>query len=55
METFTKHSLFFKDNKSGKYHKKMALIKVKGTNVGGKEKLLGEIELDIAAYAGMQN
>lgn len=52
LETFTKHSVFFKDNKTGKYHKKMAILKVKGKNVAGKEKLLGEIELDIAEYAG---
>src|SRR5687768_10110215 len=55
LETFTKHSLFYKDNKTGKYHKKMALLKVKGNNAGGKEKLLGEIDLDIAEYVGKMN
>lgn len=56
LESFTKHSLFYKDNKTLKYHKKVALMKVRGTKkIGGKEKLLGEIELDIAEYVGKMN
>ena len=52
LETFNKHSLFYKDNKTSKYHKKNVVLKVKGTTEANKEKLLGEIELDIAEYAG---
>ena len=31
LETFSKHSLFYKDNKTGKFFKKVAKFKVRGT------------------------
>ncbi len=51
-ETFTKQSKFYKNTKTGTYFKKLALFRVKGhpTSMGGKEKILGELELDISLF-----
>ena len=47
-ETFTKTSVFYFASKSQTYFKKMANIRVKGYTLGGKERCLGEVELDIS-------
>ena len=54
-ETFSKSSVFYLNNKTGKYFKKLAVIRVKGyTESGGnKEKIMGEIELDISNFVGI--
>jgi hypothetical protein len=51
-ETFSKVSVFYRSTKTEKYFKKLALIKVKGytKSSGGKEKILGELELDISMF-----
>lgn len=51
-ETFSKASIFYKSTKTEKYFKKLANIRVKGytTSGGNKEKILGELELDISLF-----
>jgi hypothetical protein len=47
-ETFTKHSVFYKDQKNNIFFRKLANFRVKGVNENGKEKIIGEIDLDIS-------
>jgi hypothetical protein len=49
-ETFSKSSVFYLSSKTGKYFKKIANIRVKGysSTSGSKEKILGDLELDIS-------
>ena len=57
-EVFSKESMFYRLPKTGKYQQKQALIRVKGfTTTEGqpKEKIFGELEMDISAYVGAQN
>jgi len=51
-ETFSKSSVFYKSTKNDKYFKKLAHIRVKGyaASNGNKEKILGELELDISLF-----
>jgi hypothetical protein len=51
-ETFSKSSVFYKSTKTEKYFKKLAYIRVKGyaASTGNKEKLMGELELDISLF-----
>eukprot|EP00347_Sterkiella_histriomuscorum_P015977 403354973 len=51
-ETFSKASIFYKSTKTEKYFKKLAHIRVKGYTASGgsKEKILGELELDISLF-----
>lgn len=53
-ETFSKSSVFYYAPKSQSYFKKLAQIRVKGF-IFGKEKHLGEVELDISQFVGAQN
>ena len=53
-ETFSKSSVFYYSPKQQTYHKKLAQIRVKGF-LNGKEKLLGETEIDISAFVGSSN
>jgi hypothetical protein len=48
LETFTKHSVFYKDPKNNTYFKKIASFKVKCLGEAKKEKIIGEIDLDIS-------
>lgn len=54
-ETFSKSSVFYLNSKTGKYFKKMAVIRVKGymESYGNKEKIMGELELDISHFVGI--
>ena len=54
-ETFSKSSVFYLNSKTGKYFKKMAVIRVKGymESFGNKEKVIGELELDISNFVGV--
>lgn len=54
LETFTKHSVFYKSVKTGKYHKKLAIFKVKGYNKNKKQKVLGELQIDLANFVGYE-
>ena len=51
-ETFSKASIFYKSTKTEKYFKKLANIRVKGYTASGgnKEKILGELEVDISLF-----
>lgn len=51
-ETFSKVSIFYKSTKTEKYFKKLAHFRVKGYTASGgnKEKILGELELDISLF-----
>lgn len=51
-ETFSKNSVFYKSTKTDKYFKKLAQIRVKGYSAssGYKEKIMGELELDISLF-----
>lgn len=54
-ETFSKASVFYMNSKTGKYFKKLAIIRVKGytQSSGNKEKVMGELELDISNFVGI--
>ena len=54
-ETFSKSSVFYLNNKTGKYFKKLAVIRVKGymESSGNKERIIGELELDISNFVGV--
>lgn len=56
-ETFSKSSVFYLSSKTGKYFKKIANIRVKGYSASSnvKEKVIGELELDISQFVGVQN
>ena len=51
-ETFSKHSIFYRDEKNNNTYQKFALFKVRGNNEEGKPKILGEINLNISSYVG---
>ena len=54
-ETFSKSSVFYLNNKTGKYFKKLAVIRVKGymESSENKERIIGELELDISNFVGV--
>jgi hypothetical protein len=56
-ESFTKLSIFYLSTKTGKYQKKIANIRVKGiiASSASREKILGELDLDISLFVGTQN
>ena len=55
-ETFSKSSIFYYAPKAQTYFKKLTQIRVKGyAAVGGKEKSLGVVEIDISQFVGAQN
>lgn len=56
-EAFSKLSIFYHSTKTGKYQKKIANIRVKGYTAASalKEKILGELDLDISMFVGVQN
>ena len=50
LETFSKHSVFYTKNNT--IYKKLINIRIKGTNEQKKDKLLGEIDLNISEFVG---